>query len=326
MSAVPVPAKPEAIDAEWLRRAAGPRIPAFEQVRVERIGEGFGLDGQVARLVLDPRSPSRHSLVAKCCHARAGRGEIHFYVHLAPQVPVRLAGFLGGWVDEEAQRAILLLEDLAPARQGDAVVGATREEGVAVMRTMRRFHAAFEGAPREAYGGLADWRGDEEGLTSDLEARCDRFLARFGERLDARVAALLGSLADRVVRAVAELEALPRTLIHTDLHLDNVLFLPSGEPVVIDWPGARRGPAILDVARLLVEGMTPSTRRAHEAAFLEAHGGGRDGLEAALMLFLTYAVRWGGAERRAPGHPRAREIVASLVRNTTAAAADHLVS
>lgn len=36
-------------------------------------------------------------------------------------------------------------------------------------------------------------------------------------------------------------------LLHRDLHSQNVI-LTSGGPVIIDWEGAARGPAVADVA------------------------------------------------------------------------------
>jgi Ser/Thr protein kinase RdoA (MazF antagonist) len=48
------------------------------------------------------------------------------------------------------------------------------------------------------------------------------------------------------------LEDLPTTLIHNDCHPDNSLRTPDGRVVLIDWEGAGRGPAIIDIGFLLV--------------------------------------------------------------------------
>ena len=64
---------------------------------------------------------------------------------------------------------------------------------------------------------------------------------------------LLAALHEQL-HAVPPLAGLPQpfaaggSLLHWDLHPDNVLLSPNG-PVIIDWSGARNGPAGADVAR-----------------------------------------------------------------------------
>jgi aminoglycoside phosphotransferase (APT) family kinase protein len=75
------------------------------------------------------------------------------------------------------------------------------------------------------------------------------------------------ALQDRYGSVLNELSAAPPTLIHADLHLDNVIFMPSeGEPdaKIIDWQSVMRGPAVLDLARFIVEALDIEDRRAHE--------------------------------------------------------------
>jgi hypothetical protein len=47
-------------------------------------------------------------------------------------------------------------------------------------------------------------------------------------------------------------------------------------------------------------------------------------MRAAVVWHLAYAVAWAGAKDPGYAEPRVREIVASLLRNAVAAAADHL--
>ncbi|TCC01823.1 phosphotransferase family protein [Kribbella soli] len=48
-------------------------------------------------------------------------------------------------------------------------------------------------------------------------------------------------------RLLAGLERLPVTLLHGDVHGDNVIVDDLGRPVLVDWGSARIGPAMLDV-------------------------------------------------------------------------------
>src|SRR5688572_11290817 len=58
-----------------------------------------------------------------------------------------------------------------------------------------------------------------------------------------------------------------RSLLHLDLHPDNVILTARG-PVVIDWPNAARGPAAADVAHtwIVMACSVPTTGRARQLA------------------------------------------------------------
>jgi Ser/Thr protein kinase RdoA (MazF antagonist) len=134
-------------------------------------------------------------------------------------------------------------------------------------------------------------------------------------------------LPSRVPEAVATLERCPPTLIHADLHLDNVLFLEDGTPVILDWPSACSGAPALDVGRLLTEGMTTKARHDRQdrlleryLAILRALGGEYefDRLQADIVctatLLYAAAVRWATGPHAAPaGIPRVPLLVESLL-------------
>jgi len=158
--------------------------------------------------------------------------------------------------------------------------GRSAEHEAAVME-----HARKTGYPvpaiREAKGpDLVVARVDGRTMSADLARRPWRLSAH---------AALLGDLHRRLgaIRAPAWMQAPvgPGTsLLHLDLHPDNVLITAKG-PWVIDWANAARGPAAADVAMtfLIVGGFPESgsfpgrvrdmlrRRFAHE--FLQAAGG-----------------------------------------------------
>jgi aminoglycoside phosphotransferase (APT) family kinase protein len=56
-----------------------------------------------------------------------------------------------------------------------------------------------------------------------------------------------------VAAAITDLKTGPRSWIHHDLHLDNVLWRPGGTPVLLDWSGAVMGPPGVDVSVLLLD-------------------------------------------------------------------------
>ncbi len=104
------------------------------------------------------------------------------------------------------------------------------------------------------------------------------------------------------------------SLLHLDLHPDNVILSPGG-PVVIDWPNAARGPGAADVANtwLVVATSLPPTgvyrralARAGRRAFLDLflRGVDRPAAAARLTEAADYRLRHRGLP---PGEPEAIE-------------------
>jgi aminoglycoside phosphotransferase (APT) family kinase protein len=136
----------------------------------------------------------------------------------------------------------------------------------------------------------------------------------------------------------ATLRAAPWTVVHADLHAENVLFGEGGTPAILDWTDTGRGPAAVDVAHLLVEGMTIETRRSAADAYLCAYadalgraGVGRDAsqlrAEVACVhrVLFAAAILWSlGPHRPPPDVPRVAKIIQNLLDNTVAAVADAL--
>jgi hypothetical protein len=124
------------------------------------------------------------------------------------------------------------------------------------------------------------------------------------------------------------------TVVHTDAHLDNVLFLEDGAPMLLDWSTARVGPAAIDAAHCRVECLTARQRRSigsemiryHHQALVD-HGVGNytlneleRAIDLAQLAFIPGVVRW-GASGRVEGHPaRAERLFRSLLVASTDAA------
>ncbi|MDJ0523671.1 MAG: hypothetical protein QNJ90_16495, partial [Planctomycetota bacterium] len=182
-----VPDSPAGLDAAWLQTAlAG--ASAFEGARIHAldvriIGVGYGLDGVAAHvtLVAEGGPPDRPaSLVVKFAPAPRGPAEVSFYERVAPHMPIRLPRYYGGFVSAEAQHAVLLLEDLTAAVQGDCIVGATLTQAEAVLSAMARFHAAFLGGEHPALAEIQPWDARLDSIATKLEERLPRFFERYG--------------------------------------------------------------------------------------------------------------------------------------------------
>ncbi len=331
-----IPAGLEDLSAAWVRTALADAGHAgaieIRDVRAERIGVGYGLDGTVARVTTMGPGGEQATLVAKWCRPDAGAHEARFYRAIVPQLGIDSAHLLAAAVD--ADRAVLLLTDIAPARQGDAIVGATRADAERVIDVAAGLHAPFWAAPDDAVvAWLPRWGRDPAGDAERTRARLPGFFARWSTVLSPRVLAAAERLPETLLAAHASLATAPVTVIHGDLHLDNFLFRPDGAPVVIDWTHTALGPAAVDVARVLAEGMTVESRRALESVVVDRYlqALSRSGIRYDARDFTTHvddalAVLFAGAIRSkhagVDAPPRLVPVIENLVRTVTAAIDD----
>lgn len=342
-----LPANVTDITAEWLEEALSelPVLEGADVTDITEIGSGYGLAGSAARVglrtpgsqqtdgrVLQPMAttsaaaPQASAVVLKLAPRRSGAAELAFYRDVAPRMPCRVPRCFGGWVDAdpEADRAVLVLEALAVHEQGDVLIGATTDQAHAVLGAAAAFHAAFA---QDAPSSLPRLTYDVDVLQRRLAERTGPFLDRHAETLPAAVRKRIDDLSAHVETGSAVLAATPATLVHTDFHLDNVLFLDRGEPAVLDWPGARRGAAAIDVARFLVEGVADALLPEHAALVAHyrdsrARAGAPvgsefdDQLDAALDLQLVHMINWAAAPQRSDIHPRMPKLVHAYLRRT----------
>jgi hypothetical protein len=264
----------------------------------DRIGIGYGLAGEIYRVEAD----SEHgpvSFVLKQEGAEAIERALGFHRLVGPKVEGAIPKLLGGAVDGGAGTGVLLLEDVSPAEQGDALVPCTETEAVAVVRSLARVHAL-----RPEAGAGPRWKPrvlSPEEWAARLDAARQRFPWIAADEL--------GDIPERAGRAAAALEGGLRSWIHSDAHLDNVLFRPDGTAVLLDWSGPVVGPPAVDLARMLTEGVNAGARGELAGRLVDAYADelaargvalGRDelaqALAAALVLLVQTAVGWAARE------------------------------
>jgi len=105
-------------------------------VRVQsatRIGTSFGLSGgDVYRVHAETQSGSR-SFVLKREGAQAVERALRFHRAVGSRLVGSVPALLGALVDQANDMGILLLEDIAPAEQGDVLAGCTDDQALAAV-------------------------------------------------------------------------------------------------------------------------------------------------------------------------------------------------
>lgn len=279
----------DGITAEWLTQVLvdrGRLDKTAKVVSVQRETCGTGQLGDSYRFSLsyDPPSAGPRTLVGKFASkdptsrefgSRSGyyRSEIGFYTELAPRLSMSVPTAVHAALASNATDFVLLMEDLAPARQVDQLLGCNADESARVLEQAAALHAASWHDP-----GLAamDWLKGPVGIFTQVTENFANVVKTFPELCadlvpepDLAEAAKLVGHADAWKRIFSD----PQCLWHSDLRADNVLFdaASGSRPVVVlDWQGLGFGRGSIDVAYWMGTSMTVENRRAHERA-LVAH-------------------------------------------------------
>ncbi len=258
--------------AEWPRVALAEAFPGatFACLQAERIGEGYGFASRIRRYRWWDEGKLRSAVVKLWdTDGLAGKDEQLFYGTF-PDVGARVPACYYGAYDEERQQAVLVLEDLQDVVQGDVLAPLERARAEAIARSLAGLHATWlEHARLDELSWLSDvslWKRESEWFAS----RRALFIERFGDRLQGLPRALLAELERAPAVANERLGDAPVTLLHGDLHLDNILFEKGTAPVLLDWSRIWQGPAALNVVELLFEMVEPELIDALIACYLEA--------------------------------------------------------
>jgi len=298
---VPVIDLPAHLTAEWLSlalRSAGHDTTVAEvvltQVGTGQMGTSIRCemtfdgdpDGAPSSVVakLPSPDPSKRTMVAGVY-----RTEVEFYRDLAPTLAVRTPAVLHSGISEDWCEFVLLMEDLAPAVQGNQIEGCSVEHARVGAINLAGLHG-----PRWCDPTLSDveWMSiiDIEGaemVGAVTASATETFIDNYGDRLSVEDAELLRSLASVLpgwILARSERFA----PLHGDYRLDNLMFRDeASDPVAaVDWQTVTLGLPGRDLAYFVSTSLTPEDRRSHEDDIvgeyhraLVSHGVGDHSLE-----------------------------------------------
>jgi aminoglycoside/choline kinase family phosphotransferase len=280
----------EDITSEWLSSVLGAEVGP---VTARRIGDGhIGVNVRIA--MPDAEASLPRSVVVKlpatdetslttAAMLRHYERETRFYLELASTVDMRVPACLYGDWTPETNAFVLVLEDMAPAMQGDQLSGCTIEQARDAVRELAKLHGPRWDDPT-LYD--VDWiehdRGDDPDAGAGLAAMWQMFFPGFAGTYRSHLSAEEFELAERfgsVIAAWRGGRSGPKTITHGDYRLDNMLFATAeGGPrvTVVDWQTPAHGSPITDLSYFIGAGLLPPERRGHErelvAVYLEALG------------------------------------------------------
>lgn len=244
----------------------------------ERYRFTFDGDGGTAPPSVVIKFPSPNEASRAAGAAGGYRNEVRFYTDLADQLSVVVPDCLYGAVSDDSTTFTLVLDDLAPARQGDQIDGGTDEQIVLAAENLAGLHAPRWGDPTLADLGWLQSSGGE--AIAYVEIFTPVFLERYDARLSDQAKMVFADFGAKVGNWL-EREPAVHTLVHGDYRLDNLMFATSsgGAPVsAVDWQTVGVGSGGRDLAYLLGNSAEPADRRRHEPEALEGYRAAMGGL------------------------------------------------
>ncbi len=288
MTTIPLIDNPDDVTADWLTNVLAHAGYSGTVADFTKKNVGTGQVGQNVRFSLqfeaghnapdtvvgkfassDPTS--REAGVQQLTYLR----EANFYKHILPTVQIQTPTPLFLEIDYETHRFVLMMEDLAPAVQGDQIEGCTVQQAQLAMDQIAKLHG-----PR--WGDVSlddiDWLSGTKKAKSPLDQELylhfwNGFTDRYAERLTKDELDLGTEFSRHFERYTGDYEG-PRCVTHGDYRLDNMLFGTSegGYPLaVVDWQTVGYGPGALDVSYFIGAGLLPEDRRGHERALVEQY-------------------------------------------------------
>lgn len=200
--------------------------------------------------------------------------EVNFYRHLASKARINTPRCWFSEIDDQTHAFALIMEDLAPAAQGDQLTGVTLAQARAVLEQAAKLHASHW--RDESLAELPWLQGSNAGaspVTKDMVcAMWTAFCDRYGDRVTPLAKAIGAGVGERW--GEPDDRAGPRCLMHNDFRPDNMMFATpaGGHPVTtLDWQTAGIGRGGADVAYFLGGAITTAERRQHQEALLAGY-------------------------------------------------------
>jgi hypothetical protein len=186
--------------------------------------------------------------------------------------------------DPRSFNSFIILEDMADqVTFGDYTMTLTEEQARDQLATLATVHARYQDSPA-LHTELASWNDWEKYFTITVEKAgfgpaCERGFRQAEDVIPERLFARAQEIWPATLRGVLEHSTLPRTLIHSDVHLKNWYIDADGRMGLNDWQCSCKGHWGRDVAYVISTALGVEDRRrwerdllAHYVDCLQAEG------------------------------------------------------
>ncbi len=191
--------------------------------------------------------------------------EVGWYRDVAGGSGVKCPKCYHAAIADNEQEFVLMLEDMAPAEQGDQLAGATLVQVETTLDEAAGLHSFRPDGGFEKFAWLHHAAKNVAFTEQTLTNGYPVFKERFADLLSPEILDIGQQLVDRIGSYVGQ-EPLEQTITHGDMRLDNILFYEDGQlAALVDWQTCTFGNPANDVAYMIGTSFAdPAMRRQHE--------------------------------------------------------------
>lgn len=198
--------------------------------------------------------------------------EVRFYQELRPTLDIQTPEVLFTDINEADHDFVLMMEDLAPAQQGDQLRGGDPEQARLGVRELAKLHGPRWGDP--ALSEL-DWLGGQEADGENVVQQLwgtvfPGFQERYRDKMAPEHMAVVAALGKRLDSYLVRRDV-ARTVTHGDFRLDNMMFGGPYPVAVVDWQSPALGVGAADLAYFMGTTLEGPDRRACEEALVKEY-------------------------------------------------------
>lgn len=267
--------------AHALREGGYLKEGSVKSIEKKILGEAKGFLSSVVQVKIDydtPQKDAPSSVVVKIEPEEGGfkdfgdrlnafQREILFYREVAPNLSIRLPKLY--YSVDKPPAYCMVMEDLSYYIPGDQVVGMHEQQVMTTVEEIAGIQAQYWN--NQALKELT-WMPYTNNISEEYGDKWQSFIEHFGYCLNDKAKELCATLARSIDWKKDEISKRPKTIVHSDLREDNLLFPPKGEEgsiLILDWQITIRGVGAFDVARLLGGSELVQERKGHEFEVLK---------------------------------------------------------
>jgi thiamine kinase-like enzyme len=195
--------------------------------------------------------------------------EVHFYNHIRPLLAIEAPVGVFANIDRDSLNSIVMMRDMqGQAEFCDHRSVITRARADSQMRLLARIHGPFYSRPEmktliEPFQTFELFFEKTEAAIRWSEGRI-RGLHAGKAVIPPRLYARVDEIDPLTFKAFLSHADMPRTLLHSDVHLKNWYIAANGEMGLADWQVLTQGNGTRDLAYTIATSLTTENRRAWE--------------------------------------------------------------